>query len=151
MTGFLMSLALRYPSAARLLQKTWKFLLGGAIVLALVFSFMWWKSNLESEHEQIGFDRAEAQFSQAIEEANERERKTQGRLDQMIVAFGALSQQREQAINLTVRPTIQRIENEISNDPRYAQCAVSDGVLDDLNAGRAAVDQGIRSSSPSRD
>lgn len=142
------ALAMRFPKSAEFVSKYWKFAVGGVVVAAGVGGFLVWKGNLEDEHERIGFERAEQQYTAAVNAANERESATQGRLDQMVVAFNGLATQREQAINLTVRPIIEGMQNEVANDPRYRECAVSDGMLDQLNAGRAAVDQGIGSSTP---
>lgn len=142
------ALAMRFPKAVKFVSRYGKYLAGAIIVGGAVISFNVWKGNLEDAHEQIGFERAERQYTDDVNAANERERKTQGRLDNMVVAFGGLATQREQAINLTVKPIIEGMQNEVANDPRYRECAVTGGMLDQLNAGRAAVDQGIAASTP---
>lgn len=147
-TSLALAFGLRFPRIAKFLSQYWKL----ALALALAFGAWWWftswRDNLIETADRAGFSRAEQQYTAAVNAANERERLTQGRLDQMVVAFGALGEQREQAINLTVKPMTERITNEVATDPRYRECIVSSGVLDDLNAGRAAVNAGVAASNP---
>lgn len=157
-TGLLLSLALRYPGAANIVSKVfgfikrhWKIVAGVILVIGAWWWFTSWRDNLVEAADAAGYSRAEIEYTAAINAANERELRTQSTLDKLAVAFGGLATQREQEINLTVRPRIERIINEVSVDPRYRECAVSDGVLIDLNAGRAAVDQSIAASNPSAD
>lgn len=135
-------------AALSLAKRLWKPALGATVAVVAVWGFVSWKSNLVDEADAAGFERARAAFQHAVEESNNRERQTQARLDQMVIAFGALGTQREQAINLTVRPQIERIQSEVASDPVYRSCAVSDGVLSDLQAGRATVDASLAASNP---
>jgi len=143
-----LAFAFRFPRMAKFVGQYWKL----ALALALAFGAWWWftswRDNLIDTADAAGFARAEQQYTEAVDDANERERLTQGRLDQMVIAFGALGEQREQAINLTVKPMTESITNEVETDPRYRECIVSSGVLDDLNAGRAAVNAGVAASNP---
>lgn len=154
-TGMILAFALRFPGAANILAKMfgvikryWKVFAAVIIVVASWWWFTSWRDNLIETADKDGYDRRNAEVVAMIEAVNERERKTQSTLDRLTEAFSGLSTQREQAINITVRPRIERITNEVSIDPRYRECFVSDSVLDDLNAGRATVDQGIATTNP---
>lgn len=136
------------PATIALAKRFWKPALGAVVAIGAVWAFTAWKNDLVADADAAGFERARSAYQFQVEQANERERLTQGRLDQMNIAFGALGSQREQAINLTVKPQIERIQNEVATDPRYRSCLVSQRVLDDLQAGRASVDAGIASSNP---
>lgn len=120
----------------------------GIAAVAGFLAFNSWKNNLIEDADAAGFERARSAYQAAIEASNAREQQTQAKLDQMVVAFGHIATQREQAINLTVKPQIERIEREVANDPRYSECVASDGVLSEINAGRAAVDASVAASNP---
>jgi hypothetical protein len=83
-----------------------------------------------------------------VRKANEQAAKDQARLDQFTLTFGHLATERAQDITLKVEPKIERIEREVASDPRYSDCAVSDGVLNELNGARSAIDAGIAASNP---
>lgn len=158
MLGFALYIATRFPRAAdalhrigQIVKRHWKIALAVIAVVGGIWWFTNWRGDLIATHDAAGYSRAQAEYSAAIDEANERERKTQGRLDQMVVAFNGLAAKREQAINLTVKPIIEGIRNEVASDPRYRECAVSGSMLDNLNAGRSVVDAGLDASDPGRD
>jgi len=156
MMGFALGFALKHPVAAQVIANIWgvvkRYWKVALALFVFVGAWIWfnsWKNDLIETADAAGFARAEAQYVEAVERANERERKTQATLDKLAAAFGPLAQMREQRVTLTVQPMIERIKNEVANDPRYRECAVSDGVLFDINAGRAAADASISASAPS--
>lgn len=151
MPGFILALALRFPRFMSFFSRWWKLLLGVVLVVGAIWAFASWRDNLIDTADAAGFERARSAYQEAVEASNKREQLTQARLDQMSVAFGALSVNREQEINLTVKPLIERIKYEVSSDSRYRNCAVSDGVFNDLNTGRAAIDASVGASNPRRD
>lgn len=144
----LASLALRFPVAGELIKIGGKWILIAAVIGGAVWAFNSWKSGLVEEADAAGFERARAAFQHAVEQSNAREQQSQARLDQMAISFGHLAAGREQQISLTLKPMIERIEREVATDPRYSECSASDGVLGELNAGRAGVDASITASNP---
>lgn len=128
-----------------------KFVVGAGLVAVAWWQFTNWRDDLIKTADAAGFARAEAQYVEAVSRANERELRLQNQLDHMVLTYGALASEREQFVTLTLKPTIERIESEVAADPHYRECAVGDGVLDDLNAGRATVDRSIAASNPSAD
>lgn len=155
MTGLLLAFALRFPGVSLALSRVfgvikryWKIFAVVLLALAAWWWFTSWRDNLIETTDAAAYARAEGEYTAAINAANAREAETQGRLDKMVIAFGSLATQREQEVNMIVQPMIERISNEVATDPRYRACAVSDGVFDDLNAGRSAVDASIAASNP---
>lgn len=153
MFAFFLSLALRFPAAAKFISNAWGFVRRNwkeiAAVLILIFAwfkFVGWRDDLVASADAAGFARAEKEYTAAVTAANERERRTQANIDKLSIAFDALGQNREQAVTLTVKPILERVTNEVANDLRYRECAVSDGVLFDINAGRSAADASIAAS-----
>lgn len=124
----------------------WKELLVATVAVSAIVSFFVWKDNIEDAAYEKGYSTAETEFTKRVNEANRKEQETQTRLDQMTIAFDGLTRQREQAINLTVRPIIEDIQDEIQNNPDYAECVVTSGMLDNLNSGRSAINASIDSS-----
>ncbi len=113
-------------------------LIGGA-----VWAFNAWKADLISDAEKAGFADAEKQFTAKIEAANRIIETDNQRLQVMAGAFGALATIREQGVSLQISPITERVTNEVANDPRYRDCRVSDGVLNDIQAARSAGDAAV--------
>lgn len=125
-----------------------------AIVIAVAgawWAFTTWRDNLVTAAENRGFGRAEQQYKAAVDAANRITEHDNTQMTLFATALGALGQQRAQAIDLHVQPQIDRIQNEVANDPRYRDCRVSDGVLGAANAARASVDADVRASNPAPD
>ncbi len=137
------------PAVARVfLTSRYKPLLIALAVGLAGAGFVHWKSGVEAAAHKAGFNQAEAQYTDALVKANEEAAADRSRLDQMVTAFGHISNTREQSITLQLKPNLERIQNEVSTNPVYRDCAVGDRVLDDLQAGRATVDAGIAASNP---
>jgi len=140
--------ALKHPKLFGFLKRWGKWIALALVIAGSWWAFTSWRDNLIATADAAGFERAEKQYTDAVNAANAREQQTQGRLDQLQIAFGGLATAREQDITITTQPGIERITREVASNPRYRECVVSSGVLDELNAGRAAVNARVAASSP---
>lgn len=139
------------PVIAALVKAYWK-----PVALVVAVGGAWWavtswRDNLIETADAAGYARAEEHYKGLVTAANARVAAQQVQIDQMNLNIGHMAAQRAQGISLSIAPHSERIEREVSTDPRYRQCAVSDGVRDDLNAARAAVDQRVAASNPQAD
>lgn len=146
--GFIAGIALRYPRLTKFLARFGKWIALALAIAGLVWAALSWFNGKIEAADQAGYARAEAQFAEQVRAANEQAAKDQARMDQMALTFGHLATQREQDITLKIEPQIERIEREVASDARYRECVVTDGVLNELNAGRATVNAGIAASNP---
>ena len=117
----------------------------GAAMLAggAYWAFDTWRDNLVEAADQAGYERAEAEFSAAVAAKNEEIAASNARLDQMGIAIGHVAAAKTQSVNLQLQPRIERVDNEVAENPVYERCAVSPGVLDDINAGRSGINREI--------
>jgi hypothetical protein len=148
MFGFLAPLALKHPKVFSLLKRFVPFLLGAILMVLAVWWFNNWKDDLKRDSFNAGRSQAEAEYTAAINASNARELETQRQINDLIGTINILAEQREEKLNVVYQPILKRIEQNVATDPRYTDCTVSNGVLFDLNAGRAAVDQSIAASTP---
>jgi hypothetical protein len=145
---FLTSLAFKLVPFGQFLKANWKPLVIAGALVGGYFYFEHWKAELVSSAKTEQRVTDEAKYSAAITAANKISEHDNATMQLFATAFGALSNQRSQAIDLKVTPQIERIQNEVASDPRYSDCRVSDGVLGAANAARSAVDAGIAASNP---
>lgn len=137
--------------ALAIVKPFWKPIAIVVAVGAAWWGFTTWRDNLIERAEGRGFARAEEQYKVAVAAADKIAAQDTSSMQLMGAMIGGLTAQRAQAIDVTVKPQTERIQNEVASDPRYRDCRVSDGVLDAANAARAAVDAGIAASNPGRD
>lgn len=152
--GFLLSLALRFPKASAFFLKHRKTLLaGGAAIIiggAALFAFVSWRNDLIKDSRAEGRAAAEQAFAAERAKLDAQIKSDNEALAQMSVSLGKLADGRVTQIIRTTAPTIERVTREVYTDPRYSDCTVSDGVLNDLNQARDAVDRTVAASAPGR-
>lgn len=119
-------------------------LLGGA-----VWAFNAWKADLIADAEKVGFADAEKQYKAEIDAANRIIAADNQNLQLMAGAFGALASIREQGVSVQIAPIAERVTHEVANNPVYRDCRVTDGMLDNIQAARAAGDAAIAAAAPS--
>jgi hypothetical protein len=144
----LATLALRYPRIAGFLKRFGKWIALALAVVAIGFFLVHKKNQWEVAHYNRGFEAAAATYQARVSAANQIAANDTKQMEMMVSTFGGLATNRVQDITLKVEPKIERIKNEIAQNPVYRDCVVGDGVLDDLNASRDTVDAGIRASDP---
>ncbi|MEE3154570.1 MAG: hypothetical protein VX309_03490 [Pseudomonadota bacterium] len=128
------------------------FTLGAALLAGGAYwAFDTWRDNLVEAADKAGYERAEQEFTAAIEAKNEQIEASNARLDQMGIAIGHVAAAKAQSVNLQLQPRIERVDNEVAENPMYERCAVSPGVLDDINAGRSGINREIDPGDPSLD
>lgn len=128
-----------------------KFALGGVAGIALLAGVTFGAMRLRDHYVEVGFKQAEAQYTAAITAKNEQVKQGNQNMAIMGTAIGALSKRQEQEVNLTLKPIFERIQDAVESNPVYRDCIIDQRVLDDLQAGRAAVNASIDSSNPGSD
>ena len=145
---FFATFAMRHPKLAAFAKRFWKVGLGIALAIAAYFAFTTWLHHRDAANVHKGFAQAEQQYTDAVNAANALAAKDQKALDQLQQRFNLLAVNREQDIKLTIQPNLERIEREVSENPVYRQCALTDGVWNDLETTRSAVNAGIAPRKP---
>jgi hypothetical protein len=131
-----------------LVAKLWKPAAIGIIAIGAFWAFDSWRDNLVDAADARGFARAEQQYKAAVQAADERAAADTRAIQTFADTIGSLTNQRQQALSVSITPQTQRITDEVASDSRYRDCSVSDGVLNAANAARAAADASIASSNP---
>jgi hypothetical protein len=151
--GPIAGLALRFPGAAKFLfgcgkffKKNWKQVLVGLAIVAACVSAYTYVKHVEKVSYANGFGAAQAQARAQVEAANKRADADNTQLKLLQQRYAALSVQRQQQVKIVTQTKIERIHDEVQSNPVYRQCALTDGVLDDLQAVAAAVNSSIGSS-----
>lgn len=133
-------------------KRFWKPIVGGLVTIIAVIWFNVWKSNLEDAAYDRGFEAATAQMVEQVNDANERVANNQRFIDQLVGLVGMDVANELKDINIKISQPAQEARSEIKNNPDlYRNCATSDGVLNNINAARSAVDQSINSGNPKDD
>lgn len=152
MTGFLLSLALRFPRIAAFGLKHRKVMLkilaAGVAVVAIGTAFVFWRNDLVAESKAAGYASAQVEFAQERIKLNAQIQTDNDVMAGMSVAINNLAGRNVANVIHTTAPTIERVTREVYTDPRYRDCTVSDGVLNDLNAARNAIDGISAASAP---
>ncbi|SFJ51508.1 hypothetical protein SAMN03159338_1626 [Sphingomonas sp. NFR04] len=119
-----------------------------AVVAAAWWGFSSWRENLVESADARGFARAEELYKAQVEAANKVAEHDTNQMDRMALVLGALTQNRTQELRVNLAPAQERMKNEVAADPRYRECVVTDGMLANINAQRAAVDAAVAASNP---
>lgn len=150
MLGFAMAFALRYPRLAEFLRKAAPKIALAVVIATLIGAAVAWHNGQLSAARDAGFKSAEAQYSAKVAEANERAAAMSIELRDMASIMASRTAARERELDAKLHPIKERVIHEVSTDPRYSECAVSDRVFDDLQAQRSSVNASIIASNPSK-
>lgn len=104
----------------------------------------------DERNQQIGYDKAEGEFQEAVRLANAEVEEKNTQLAAMNISFDKLAEQRTAEVEVKFEPIIRSITNEVTQDPVYRTCVVSDSVRNNINSGRSTVNEAIDSSTPSK-
>lgn len=117
----------------------------GALALAggAYWAFDTWRDNLIEAADAAGYERSVDERREVIREKNKKIAQLQGRVNQMNTAFGIQAAAKTQAVTIKLEPIKESIREEVSQDPVYQRCVVTDGVLDNLNAGRSSINEAL--------
>lgn len=127
-------------------------IMAALLVAASVYGYYKVNSYLDDrdeQNQQVGYQLAEKEFTDAVNAANKVVEEKNTQLAAMNIAFDKLAEQRTADVNIAFDPIIRSITDEIAQDPIYRTCVVSDSVRNNINAGRASVNEAIDATTPS--
>jgi len=131
-------------------KKNWKLIAIVAIAGFAWWKFESWKSDFAKANHDAGFGQAQAQYKVAVDAANARAANDEKQMGRMSDQIGILTAQRTQSLDIKLDGLSKGMQNEIASNPVYRDCRLTDGVLAQLQTGRAAVDASITASAPPR-
>lgn len=145
MVGFLMGLALKYPAAARFVQRHGRTMaIAGGVALTAgvaIVSFNVWMGHKLDQARLDGKAAAQVEYRAAQDKANATVILDNKTIQLIATEVSKRAIEREADLKVVTVPTIERITREVASNPGSYDCAVSGSVLGEINAARAAADR----------
>jgi hypothetical protein len=151
MFPFALSLALRFPKIASFLKNWGKYILVALAIGAAFFIFQNWKHDLQKASFNKGFEAAEKKCSEAVEKSNKVVVIDNEAMTTFSVTATKKVAKNKQEIRSKVDPVLEEIRSEVASVPTYHSCAISDGMLNNINAAGSAVNRAIDPGNSNRD
>lgn len=134
-----------------IVKRWWK---PAAIALAagaIIFVGVRWYNGVKLEAYNEGVRVTSLQYQAKVTAANQRAQQNEQLMLKFADKVGSNTGKSLETLNVKFDPIIRNVHDEVSKNPVYRTCVLTDGVWQSLQSGRAAVNAGISASNPSRD